>query len=330
LKLPLIVFNIFTDFFHLCMPQGKDMLNDKAGVYISVVAAMIMWSLTFVWFKIANEVYGPFTIVFLRLIISTVILLGISWFSSVLQKMQRGDLLRFLVLAFIYPFVYFIAESLGLTMISASQGAVIISTIPLIVPLGAYLLLNERVTILNIAGILISFTGVIIVVMKRNFSFDAPPAGILLMLVAVFSAVGYTLMVKKLTGKYNAFTITTYQNTIGSVLFLPLFLIPGRIWFLPGIYLFQLWGKGPRCHKDRDLHQYHSRTDGCIRVFHAGRGSWFPEAVRHWGCVVRTFPGPAEKQEKTIRSFSGALTPGHKNILVSFPFVNLTPITCPG
>ncbi|KPL16064.1 MAG: hypothetical protein AMS26_06060 [Bacteroides sp. SM23_62] len=201
------------------------MTNNKAGVYISVVAAMIMWSLTFVWFKIVNEYYGPFTIVFLRLFVSTVILLGISGFSSVLQKIQRADVLRFLVLAFIYPFTYFIAESLGLTMISASQGAVVISTIPLIVPVGAYLLLNERVTMLNIIGILISFTGVVIVVMKRDFSFNAAPAGILLMLLAVFSAVGYTLMVKKLTEKYNAFTITAYQNIIGSLLFLPLFLI---------------------------------------------------------------------------------------------------------
>jgi drug/metabolite transporter (DMT)-like permease len=33
------------------------------------------------------------------------------------------------------------------------------------------------------------------------------------------------LMVKKLTERYNAFTITTYQNIIGSILFLPLFLI---------------------------------------------------------------------------------------------------------
>ncbi len=201
------------------------MVKNKAAVYISVVAAMIMWSLTFVWFKIVNEYYGPFTIVFLRLFLSTVILLGVSWFSSVLQKILRGDLLRFLVLAFIYPVIYLIAESLGLTMISASQGAVIISTIPLIVPVGAYLLLNERVTILNIVGILISFTGVIIVVMKRDFSFNAAPAGILLMLIAVFSAVGYTMMVKKLTEKYNVFTITTYQNIIGSILFLPLFLI---------------------------------------------------------------------------------------------------------
>jgi drug/metabolite transporter (DMT)-like permease len=199
--------------------------KNKTGVYISVVAAMIMWSMTFVWFKIVNEYYGPFTIVFLRLFISAIILLGISWFSSHLQKMQPGDLLRFLVLAFIYPVIYFIAESLGLTMISASQGAVIVSTIPLIVPVGAYILLNERVSILNIAGILISFAGVVIVVLKRNFSFNAAPAGILLMLLAVFSAVGYTLMVKKLTERYNAFTITTYQNIIGSILFLPLFLI---------------------------------------------------------------------------------------------------------
>ncbi len=201
------------------------MVKNRTGVYISVVAAMIMWSLTFVWFKIVNEYYGPFTIVFLRLFLSTVILLGVSWFSSVLQKIRRVDKLRFLVLAFIYPVIYLIAESLGLTMISASQGAVIISTIPLIVPVGAYLLLNERVTILNIVGILISFSGVIIVVMKKDFSFNAAPTGILLMLIAVFSAVGYTMMVKKLTEKYNVFTITTYQNVIGSILFLPLFLI---------------------------------------------------------------------------------------------------------
>ncbi len=61
--------------------------------------------------------------------------------------------------------------------------------------------------------------------MKKDFSFNAAPAGILLMLIAVFSAVGYTMMVKKLTEKYNVFTITTYQNVIGSILFLPLFLI---------------------------------------------------------------------------------------------------------
>ena len=63
------------------------MEKTKAGVYISVIGAMAMWSMTFVWFKIVNEVYSPFTIVFLRLLISTLIMLGIAGFTSVLQKL---------------------------------------------------------------------------------------------------------------------------------------------------------------------------------------------------------------------------------------------------
>jgi drug/metabolite transporter (DMT)-like permease len=45
------------------------------------------------------------------------------------------------------------------------------------------------------------------------------------MLLAVFCAVGYTLMVKKLTERYNAYSITTYQNIMGTLMFLPLFLV---------------------------------------------------------------------------------------------------------
>ena len=45
------------------------------------------------------------------------------------------------------------------------------------------------------------------------------------MFLAVLTAVGYTLMVKKLTERYSAFTITTYQNIFGALLFLPLFLV---------------------------------------------------------------------------------------------------------
>ena len=172
------------------------MKKSRAGVYFSAAGAMIMWSMTFVWFKIVNEVYPPFTIVFLRLLVSSIVMLGIAAFTSVLQKLHRRDLPKFILLAFVYPFVYFIAESIGLTMIHASLAAVIISTIPLIVPVGAYLLLNERVTVFNILGILISFMGVLIVILNRDFSVNAEPIGLLLMLLAVFCAVGYTLMVK--------------------------------------------------------------------------------------------------------------------------------------
>ncbi|MFC2114872.1 DMT family transporter [Bacteroidota bacterium] len=197
----------------------------KIVVYISVIGAMAMWSMTFVWFKRANEVYPPFTIVFLRLLISSVIMFGIAGFTSLLQKLRWRDVPVYLLLSLIYPTIYFMAESIGLTKISASLAAVIISLIPLFVPIGAYLLLKERVTVLNIVGILISFLGVLIVILKPDFSLNAAPVGIYLMLVAVMCAVGYTLMVKKLSKRYNPYSITTYQNIFGTMMFLPLFLV---------------------------------------------------------------------------------------------------------
>ncbi len=201
------------------------MKKTKTGVYFSATGAMIMWSMTFIWYKVANEVYPPFAIVFLRLLLACIVMLGIAAFTPVLQKPQRRDIPRFVLLAFIYPTIYFVAESIGLAMIHASIGAVIVSIIPLIVPVGAYLFLNERVTLFNVLGILISFLGVLIVILNRDLSIGAEPVGILLMLLAVLCAVGYTLMVKNLTEKYNAYSITVYQNIFGALMFLPLFLV---------------------------------------------------------------------------------------------------------
>jgi drug/metabolite transporter (DMT)-like permease len=41
------------------------------------------------------------------------------------------------------------------------------------------------------------------------------------MLLAVFSAVAYAVVVKRLSARYNAFTLVTVQNAIGIFMFLP-------------------------------------------------------------------------------------------------------------
>jgi len=183
---------------------------------------MIFWSLTFIWFKIANKVFPPFSIVFLRLVISSFILLTGSLFIKHLQRIEKKDIKWIILLAMFEPFFYFIGESQGLTMISSTLAAVIIGTIPLFVPLGAFIFFREKLSLLNIAGIILSFTGILIVVLNRSLTFNANPTGVMLLFLAVFSAVGYTLMVRKLVGKYNPYSLVTYQNVLGIVLFFPL------------------------------------------------------------------------------------------------------------
>lgn len=201
-------------------------------VYLSLILAMLLWGYTFVAFKFALESFGPISIIFLRLIISVVFLFGISLIMGKLQPIRKSDYKFFVLLAFFEPFLYFLGESFGLTYVSSTMGSVIIAIIPLIVPIAAYFIYRERLTILNWIGLVVSFIGVIAVVFASDVEIVARLKGVLLLFLAVLSAVGYSLTVKGLSHKYNGFTITAYQNALGLIMFLPLFL-----WFDAGSIL---------------------------------------------------------------------------------------------
>lgn len=186
---------------------------------------MFFWGLTFVFYKIAYISFNPVTIVFTRLVISSLLLYLFSKLTGKMQKIRKTDLRYFVLLAFFEPFLYFMGESFGLTMISATLGSVIVSIVPLVVPIAAYFIFREKLTSINIIGLIISFIGVIVVVAANGIDFGATLLGIFLMFIAVFGAVGYTITAKTLTQRYNGYTITCYQNVIGLVFFLPLFLI---------------------------------------------------------------------------------------------------------
>jgi drug/metabolite transporter (DMT)-like permease len=194
-------------------------------VYPTIILAMIFWSLSFVWYKMVYEYYEPITTIFLRLILSSVFLIPFTYFLKKLQKIERQDYKYILLLSFFQPFLYFVGESIGVKFVSSTTAAVIISTIPVLTPIVAFLVFREKLSVFNVLGVLLSFFGVLMVILEKDLSFVASPIGLMLMLLAVASAIVYSVLIIKLAHKYNAYTITTVQNFIGIFLFLPLFLI---------------------------------------------------------------------------------------------------------
>jgi len=142
-----------------------------------------------------------------------------------MQPIQKKDRLTFLGLAFFEPFLYFFSESQGMQYVSPTEGAVIIAIIPLLTPIMARIIFRDKITALNLIGLVISFAGVVLVVTNAGFHWKAPAIGVLFMFMAVLAALGYSAIIMKLSGKYNPFTIITYQNAIAATLFLPIFLI---------------------------------------------------------------------------------------------------------
>jgi len=186
---------------------------------------MLFWGLSFVWFKIVVEWYHPITIIFLRLIVSGALMVVFMLVNRSWQTIKRKHLKYFLLLSFFQPFCYFLGESFGLTMVSSTIASVIIATIPLFSPIAAYFMVGEKVTVHIIAGILVSFVGVLLMLLNPDFSLNASPKGVMLLFVAVFAAVAYSVIIRKISHEYNPVTIITHQNLIGAVYFLPLFLI---------------------------------------------------------------------------------------------------------
>ena len=201
------------------------MSKTKSGVYVAVIMAMIFWGFTFVAFKFAILSFRPISIITYRLAVSIFFLFGFALLFKRLNKIKRKDQKWFFLLALVEPFFYFLGEAYGLTRVTATVGAVIISTIPLIVPFASYYLFREKLTRMNYLGLGISFGGVLLVVLTKSGGLAADWKGILLMFVAVLSAVSYTMVVKILADDYNPITITAYQSFYGLLMFIPLFLI---------------------------------------------------------------------------------------------------------
>ena len=200
------------------------MVQMKKSVFFSLLGAMAIWAMSFIWSKMALEVYSPIAVIFLRLIVSTVLIFLFLIISNQLQPIQKGDIKWFILLSVFEPFLYFIGENFGLQLISTTLASVIISTIPLFVPILAFFVLKERISVMNIIGIVISITGVLMMIVDKGFSLNAPLNGILLMGLAVFSATFYGLLLKHLSHRYSGYSIVAYQNIGGIVYFLPLFI----------------------------------------------------------------------------------------------------------
>lgn len=192
--------------------------------YYPVVLTMFCWAISFIWVKIAYEQFNPVNLVTLRILGAAIIFFMFGMFFKRVQPIKRNDLKYFLAMALFEPFLYFMGESHGMLYISSTLAAVIISTIPLFTPIASYYFLKEKITPALFIGIFMSLTGIVVMEFSGLTNGTIHVKGILLMMVAVFSATLFPIFLSKLTANYSTMTILAYQNLFGFIMFLPFFL----------------------------------------------------------------------------------------------------------
>ncbi len=207
---------------------AAEMKNRSIIVHLAGIVAMVFWGMSFVWSTQVYQNLNPTATIFMRLVVATLFMTALLLVFRLNERIKKEHLKLFALAAMFEPFLYFIFEGYGLKNTSPVIGSGIIALIPLVTPIAARVFLKERLTPMNIVGFIISFTGVIIMLLNKDLEFTASPKGILFLCGAVVVAVGYSIALIKLTKLYKPLTITWMQNIIGMIYFIPMVFIMER------------------------------------------------------------------------------------------------------
>ena len=211
------------------MPISRN--NTQFVAVTALIVSMLIWSVSGIAIKHALVVLPPLTLIVLRFVPSVLLMLIVglvrrnhSLFG--LQKLEWRDVPLFLIAGFCQPFLYYLLETFTYDALNSPTIAeTLLSTSPLLSPIFAALLLQERVTKYNILGILISTGGVFALTLAGSQSFAIGNYwGILLAFAAVSAAVVDSIMMRKAPARYTSLSFVFYTQVVSLLFFIPLWL----------------------------------------------------------------------------------------------------------
>lgn len=185
-----------------------------------LVLTMTVWGSTFMVTKELIAVWPPFTVALVRVAVGTLVLLPFA-----LSRKTPGVRLPWSTIwwmGLIGVALYYVVFNMAMLYVSASQGALIQSSIPAMTALVAMLWLRERATAMRWLGIAMSVGGVLIVFSgSASGSAGSSLLGSLLMFVSVVCWGLYTALAKRVAG-FDTLVITVAVTGTGALLLLPL------------------------------------------------------------------------------------------------------------
>ena len=196
--------------------------ENRSGIILTL-AASVLWGTSFLFIGLGLEFADPFTLVFLRFAVSSIIILIVSLLYKGLNLLGELRKPGIWVLG-IANALGFLLQFIGQADSSAAESSLLSDLYPVIVPLLAFTLLKDRISLLQKLATLCGFVGLIIV-MLPNLSFSSTHflGDILLFLsavcYAVFIVIGKKERISAVSGTFALMLVDTVLLVVPTVMF---------------------------------------------------------------------------------------------------------------
>lgn len=198
---------------------------------LALIGAAMLWGSSFIAMKVAVNAFPPPLVIFGRMFIGT------GLFALLLRRLRyveyrKGDWRWLVLMAAFEPGLYFLFEAYALKLTSASQAGMVAALLPLMMGAGAFVFLGERPKARTWLGFALAVAGVVWLSTggESNEHAPNPLLGNFLEFLAMTSAVGYMLLLKRLSARYSPWFLTAVQTVCGCVFYLPTLALFPEVW----------------------------------------------------------------------------------------------------
>jgi drug/metabolite transporter (DMT)-like permease len=158
----------------------------------------LFFGLSFVGTKVALRGFNPLLLATARFTAAGLILYLVWRLRRGSERLTRADYKRLALLGFVSLTIYFCFETIGISRTTASAASILIGTVPIFVSVLSALLLKERNSTGQWTGVLVSFVGVVGLVVLGGGVDGGSLFGNLLVLGAALCASVYEIMARRL------------------------------------------------------------------------------------------------------------------------------------
>ncbi len=223
------------------------MNRDNRDVLIGVLCALgceVLFGLSYLFTKQATNVASTLSLLGWRFLVA-ILVMGICVAIGIIKINFKGKPWRpVLLVAFFCPIIYFIGETLGISHTTASESGAFLACIPVFCLIASTLLLKKKPFRIQVIGIGITLTGVLITVLAVGVTASFSLLGYLMLLVAVISYSIYTILVEK-SEQYSGAEITFAMLLAGAIVFVALAVGEAvSVGHLPSLILLPFENKG--------------------------------------------------------------------------------------
>lgn len=200
-----------------------DMKSNRIFAHLSLLGAAVIWGLMAPIGKAAMQSgFSAISLASLRMIGAAVCF----WIASLFvrkEEVRRRDYLMMFFAALLGIVLNQGFYTFGLSLTSPVDASIIVTVMPIITMVLAAVFLKEPVTLLKALGVLLGFSGAVLLILSNSGGLNSNGNvwGNLLCLTASLSFACYLTIFRDLISRYTVFTLMRWMFTYSAICFIP-------------------------------------------------------------------------------------------------------------